>query len=153
MTRYGDYETSDAHHHGARVAVWRAHRVGVDGGEEFAVKTCQASEWNDAASEAAIFDAFVGSTEAQGQVAARRSRHWVPVLDSGRSPEQAYWVAPFYPRSIERVIEGRMQLSPADLHWVASAIVRGLADLEIELKRPHGNLKPANLFIDGTGRF
>ena len=152
MTRYGDYETSDAHHHGARVAVWRAHRVGVDGGEEFAVKTCQASEWNDAASEAAIFDAFVGSTEAQGQVAARRSRHWVPVLDSGRSPEQAYWVAPFYPRSIERVIEGRMQLSPADLHWVASAIVRGLADLEIELKRPHGNLKPANLFIDGTGR-
>lgn len=152
MTRYGDYETSEAHHHGARVAVWRAHRVGADDREEFAVKICQTSEWNDAASEAAIFDGFIGSAEAQGQVASRRSRHWVPVLETGRSPEHAYWVAPFYPRSIERVIEGRMQLGPADLHWVASSIVRGLADLEIELKRPHGNIKPANLFIDGTGR-
>lgn len=151
MARYGDYETVEELAHSARVVVWRARRAGTAGGEQFALKVFRASEWGEPATEAAAQNAFVAAAEIQASVARTRPRHWVPIIARGTAGEEAYWVAPLYPRSVERLIEGRVNLNSHDLHTIVVAVVRGLADLHFEHRRPHGNLKPTNILIDGSG--
>lgn len=151
MARYGDYETVEELAHSARVAVWRARRAGSAGGEEFALKVFRASEWGEPEAEAAAREAFAAVAEVQSRVGRARPRHWAPVVGRGTNGEETFWVSPLYPRSVERLIEGRVSLTAPDLHAIVSGVIRGLADLHQDQRRPHGNLKPTNIFIDGEG--
>lgn len=151
MARYGEYETDVELAHSARVAVWRARRVGSKDGEKFALKVFRPSEWGEAESEAAAEAAFCAAAEAQARVSRARPQHWAPVVARGTDGGASFWVTPLYPRSVERLIEGRVALAAPDLRAVVSGVVRGLADLQGDQRRPHGNLKATNIFIDGEG--
>lgn len=152
MPRYGEYETVEEYHRSARVVLWRARRAGSADSAEYAVKAFRASEWGDAEGESSLQARFVEAAELQSRIAQRRSRHWAPVVARGTREDEAFWVSALYPRSVERLIEGRVNLTPADLQWIVLGALRGLSDLELELQRPHGNLKPTNLLLDDAAQ-
>jgi hypothetical protein len=153
MAGYGEYETFEELHRGALTTVWKARCRGGPADEIFAVKVCHPSPWaEEGVEKAALFadlEEQVGDLKA---LAGKGARGWAPVLASGESEEEAWWATRHFPRSLERVIEGRAQLEGADIQWLAVSVVRGLMELEGHLHRPHGALKPANIFIDGVGR-
>lgn len=154
MAAYGEYEPFKEHHGSARSTVWQARRARGSATEVFAVKVYRATAWEaDAGADLAdALEGFCESAEEQGRLARDRPGHWVPVLHIGRAQNEACWVGPFYGRSLESLMAGRVELGAADFAWLANAIVRGLVDLESVAQRPHGNLKPANIFIGGRGR-
>jgi hypothetical protein len=96
--------------------------------------------------------AFVEAAEAQKKVAEKSRARWAPVHAHGECAEGAFFVTDYYPRSLEKVIGGRVALDLPTLHWVVGAIVRALADFERLAGRPYGNLGAANVFIGSNGR-
>ncbi len=154
MPRFGDYETTDEYHRSADAIVWQARAVYGRPKELFAVKVFRNDEWPDAEAGAAAQPspraaAFVEAAQELQQMGDHRSDRWVPVYAVEPQGSEPWYVTRFYPRSLERVIDGRVQIDGPTLHWIVSSIVAGLADLEREFRRPHGNLRPSNIFIDG----
>ena len=153
MATISDFETLEEIARGAFATVWKAR--GRRGGDNtvFALKVCRPADWleegADSASAMAAFDEVV---EDLRTLERHRVRYWVPVVANGATETEAFWVTRLYPRSLQTVLERRALLPPEDIHGIATAVARGLAELETHLQRPHGNLKASNIFIDGEGR-
>lgn len=153
MAVYAGYETLAQLPGGALTVVWKARRAGQTDEAGFVVKVCRAVEWvEDLDLDAGVVAAFSDAAADLKRLSDGSARHWVPMLASGATAQEAFWVTRFYPRSLERMLLGRYELTPLDLHWLVSAIVAGLIELQGALQRPHGNLKPSNIYIDGAGR-
>ena len=153
MPVYGAYETSEEYHRSSRTTVWKARAVSGPGEGVFAVKVCNASEWaEDPAAAEAETQAFAEVGADLQKMSSASSRHWVTVHALSTQPGEAWFVTRFYPRSLERVLEGRIPIDSQTLHSLISSIVLGLKELDQVLQRSHGNLKPANIFIDNDGQ-
>jgi hypothetical protein len=85
------------------------------------------------------------------QKAAASSRHWAPVHAIGTSAEGAYYVSSLYPMSARRLVMGRVKLTDADLHALATAIVQGLKDLRASCAQAHGNIKLTTVLLPRSG--
>ena len=152
MPVFGEFEASEEIARSARVAVWKAKKrsIGID--EALAVKVCQAADWEEDSEDAeAAMEDFAEAAQEMRRLYAVEG-HWIPVLGTGSGEKEAWYATRFYPRSLERVIEGRIPVDSPTLHWIATSIVAGLTELDRQLHRAHGNLKPSNVFIDGAGQ-
>jgi hypothetical protein len=98
----------------------------------------------------ALLQAWLAAVDAQTAARARRPDRWAPIHTAGLCPDGAYAVTDLYSRSFQRIIDGRLTVDPPTLHAIARAIIEGLLALEQAAARPHGALKPSNIFVPGT---
>src|SRR5258708_6254180 len=127
MARYGDYETGRELHRSGLTVVATARLSRAAGAETFAVKVCRASE------------DILGEESARRAVAAFRSRtkvqkaaagpNWAAVHDAGTCEGGAYSVTTLYPRSVQRLVAGRIKLDSLSLRTIVSGVIGGLVQL------------------------
>ncbi len=105
--------------------------------------------------------------------AAKASRNWAPVHDAaairaaagtgestggealasqaegGERPvaDGAYAVMDRYERSVQSLLDGRVNVQNADLRALFTGIIQGLLDLRQTASRPHGALKASNILL------
>ncbi|MDR0353890.1 MAG: hypothetical protein LBI02_11300 [Opitutaceae bacterium] len=99
---------------------------------------------------AALLNAALDAAAAQAAACARRPDRWAPVIASGRCPEGVFVVTQLYRRSFQRIIDGHLTVDSPTLHAVTLRIIEGLVALDQTAGRPHGALKPSNIFVSGT---
>jgi hypothetical protein len=152
MSRFGRYEVVEELYRTALATVSRARGTAI-GDAKYVVKSFTppafaAYDEQDAGGEAA----FLERAGLQQKVAAERSsRHWAAVHDLGKQNDAAFFVTDYYPLTAQKLITGRVSMTPASLHRLVAAVVRGLRELNSVADRPHGNLKPTNVLIAGQG--
>ncbi len=72
-----------------------------------------------------------------------------PIFETGLEGGNAFYVTRLFQRSLDALIQGRVTLNPAALHRVTDSVLQALEELRDRVGRPHGNLKPTNIFLDG----
>lgn len=153
MPTFANFEGSEEHHRGATATIWKARGRGGADDSLFAIKVCRPAEFLDEGSDGAPYVAAAEEVVADLRALAEKGAHnWVEVTAKGADDQHVFWATRFFPRSLHTVLERRAQLPFEDIHWIATAIARALGDLDRLLKRPDGNLKASNVFVDGEGR-
>ena len=154
MPIFGDYEsTEELYRHGLGY-VARARRLsGSEGKGEFAVKVLQPPI---RVAESDVLRVAVQSFQSLCRLQANlatESKFWAPIhaSGSGPTPGAAYYVTNYCPRSLQKLIVGRVNLSPEGLHHIVDSIVQGLIDLRKTAQRGHGDLRPTNVLLSGSG--
>ena len=154
MESYGSYETSREIASGRGSAVFAAVRKGEPAGQ-FAVKVVYSSPASDdpfadaAAPGSVAAEAFLNSIAIQKKAAAA-SPGIAPILEDGIDPRGAWSVTTRYPRSVQKLIEGRVALNQAGVFHILQAIVAGLLGMKKSCGRSHGRLHAGNVLI-GAG--
>jgi len=150
---YGNYETVRQIAEGPLTSVWEARRADAKEDEppRFALKLI-APATTFLGPEGRGFDLrpFLVAADTQAKAAVRGS-HWAPVHESGQSAGSAFYVTDRFKLSLKELLDTNARLTPAALHNVFSSAVRGLLELYETANRPHGNLKPTNILLDGIG--
>ena len=95
---------------------------------------------------------------------AKSSKNWAPVYEVSAIREEiagedapsqptaeyraagAYTVLERFERSLQSLIDGRVNLLNADLRNIMSGVIQGLLDIR-KTGRSHGNLKPSNVLL------
>jgi len=152
MASYGGYETVRELYRSGLASSFSARKAG-ETEERYAVKLYQPF-LADAMAErlAAEIDCFLDGARAQQKVSSSGARNWVSVREIGDVEGGAYYVGDYHRRSLQQLITGRVKLSGAGLYRIVRAIAQGLAELKKACNRPHGNLKPSNVLLTGSGR-
>jgi hypothetical protein len=84
--------------------------------------------------------------------AAQGSAAFAPIIAAGHDERGAWYAMPFYTRSVKGMLERFVVLEGRDLFHIAISLVKAALYLKRTAGRSHGNLKPSNIFVDGTGR-
>jgi hypothetical protein len=157
MPAYGPYETTREIASGHRFTVYAARKAG-ESHDNYAVKVFALESYISADAEdrteldrlVAEFDrTFNRSVELQKQAAAV-SRCVAPILDVGREEGSAWYATRLYPRTIQKILEGRVALGKEWLHHIVCAIVRGALDFKKACGRSHGEILPSNVLISAS---
>lgn len=98
-------------------------------------------------------EAFLQRVRVQHDVSKSGALHWAPIHDFGRIDDGAFFVTDLYPRSLQKLVNGRVILGGAELFGVIHAIVEGLSEIKRSAGRGHGALKPGNVLISGAASF
>lgn len=153
MESFGSYETTRELGSGRGTVVFAAQKVG-DPTRKFVVKLVFSSAPPDdpfGDTDASRLEAGKDFLDAlRLQKAASSSPHIVPVLEAGQDARGAWSVTPFYPRSVDRLISGRVALNREGIYHILRSIVTGLLDLKQATGRSHGRLQGGNVLI-GAG--
>src|SRR5207302_1669974 len=56
-------------------------------------------------------------------------------------------VIPYYPRTAQKLVNGKVKLSSAALGALVTGVLAGLEELKTACSRSHGNLKPSNVLL------
>lgn len=95
--------------------------------------------------------AFLSQVELQKKTAEQSP--WVaPVIDSGRSFSGPWFATFLYPRTLHKVISGRVAVDDNSFLHVIRGVTEGALAFRNVCGRSHGNLKLANVLISGAGR-
>ena len=158
MQSYGNYEIDREIASGQGTVVYSARPPGKPGAPTCAVKVFSPNLLTllDAATSEELNETYKGitrdglrKTEIQKQAAAI-SPHVAPILDHGQDATTVWYATRLYPQSLQQVLNSRVQLrEPAILNILRSA-VRGSRAVQQACGRPHGNLKPSNIFLERT---
>ena len=84
--------------------------------------------------------------------AAEVSSYFVPILAAGHDHRGAWYATNFYARSVQGMLDRFVALEERDLFHLIQSVVKASLKLKNTCGRPHGNLKPSNIFIDGAGK-
>lgn len=98
-----------------------------------------------------IGSSFTGRVNLQKR-AAEQSENFVPILAAGHDQRGAWYATNFYARSVKGMLDRFVALESRDLLHLVQSVVRAALHLKKSCGRPHGNLKPSNIFIDGGGK-
>lgn len=90
---------------------------------------------------------FLDRARIQKSVVVAGGRHWLPVHSMGAGPEGAWVVTDYVPMSAQKLIDGRVPLSAAQLQHIIDCVVKGLVELQQVRYRACGSLKPTNVLI------
>jgi hypothetical protein len=93
---------------------------------------------------------FLDHARVQQKLIAGGASHWAAVHDLGMTPAGAYVVLDYCPRSVQTLLDEKAQPTPAQLHSLATGVLAGLQELKRLRGRSHGDLKPANVLLDGS---
>src|SRR5947209_1712722 len=160
MGAFGSFETSREFSSAQGARVYRAHQTGVSAGDDFVVKVyClesligpdQQTRSDLDSLLADLSQSFIRRIELQRQ-AAGVSKRIAPILETGKDDRGVWYATRFYPRSVHRIIAGRVALSRQALFHIVSSIVRGALEVRQACARGHGNLKPANVLIGAAAK-
>jgi hypothetical protein len=157
MPAYGPYETTREIASGHGFVVHAARKAG-EAQDNYAVKVFALDSFISAEAEdraeldrlVAEFDrSFHRSVELQKQAAAV-SRCVAPILDAGRAEGSAWYATRLYPRTVQKILEGRVALPKEWVYHIVRAIARGALDFKKACGRPHGEIQPSNVLISGS---
>jgi hypothetical protein len=158
MQSYGNYQIDREIASGQGTVVYSARPPGESGPASCAVKVFSPNLLTllDAATSEELSETYKGITrdglkriEIQ-KLAAAASPYVAPVLDHGQDGSTVWYATQLYPQSLQQVLNTRVQLrEPAVLNILLSA-VRGSLAVKKACGRPHGNLKPSNVFLGRT---
>ena len=150
MARFGDYETAGELFHSPFATMYVARPAGSTEAGEFAVKVANPVSERSTTDRSGSESGFIARARLQ-QNAARNSGHWAAIHDLGSSDEGQFYVTDLYPRTAQKLISGRIDLSGAGLHHLVRGLAAGLRELREAARQAHGNLKPTNVLLSGAG--
>jgi formylglycine-generating enzyme required for sulfatase activity len=155
MANYGTYETIREVYSAPGLTVYSARKTGTSGEPEFAVKvftpdfdTLMAVE--AAGGSSSPIDQFELRGKSRIEVqkkAAGSCTHVAPVFESGVGNGEAWYVTRFYPRSVNRLIVGHVNLGKHGIHHVLTALAKGALGIKNAAGRSHGAIHPTNIQI------
>ncbi len=147
MARHGKFDAVALLHRSGHTSVWSARPAGAAAATpNHCLKLVELSDLELADRDPTAAEDFLVGAALQ-QAMADKSEGWAPVYELGSDGTDAFYVTRLYPRSAQSMIDGRARLSSVDLRTILLAVVDGLADLESAYRRPHANLKPANVLV------
>ncbi len=91
---------------------------------------------------------FAGRVQVQKE-AAEGSSCFVPILGAGYEDRGTWYATRYYPRSVQGLLEGGIALEAPDIFHILDGLVQAALHLKRTGGRSHGNLKPANIFLEG----
>lgn len=158
MPVYREYETVAELGRNGSTCVYRARPA--DGGWDlrfddlgtdsiFALKTFRVRNAEDAGGTET--SRFLERVRAQKRVVVSGAQHWAPIIDTGKAGGEAYYVAPYYPRTAAKIAAEPGGVSAEALYAIVVGTLQGLLELRQNQGRPHGNLKTTNILIKGEG--
>ena len=147
MPQLGGYRTIKELSRTGFAVVYTACRAGEDA-EAYAAKVYQpaAGLGKNEHTERQV-RSFAEGVSIQRKVAAEDASHWARVHTDGATEDVAFYVTDLCRSSLLQVIDGRLDVTGADLRNIITSIVHGLIALQKACRRPHGNLKPGNVLI------
>jgi hypothetical protein len=150
MPVFGQYETVRELYRSGLASASTARKVGGDGAEQFVVKHYQpfSLDGEDRRVQEQL-ETFLDGARTQREVASSGAEHWAAVHEVGTAEGSAYFVTDYHPRSLQRLIRGRVKLDGKGLYGIIRSVVQGLVELRAACHRPHGNLKPSNILLSG----
>ncbi|MDB6122842.1 MAG: serine/threonine-protein kinase pkn1 [Pedosphaera sp.] len=157
MASYGSFETNREIASGQGAVVYNAHKAG-ESANTYAVKVFSLESYVGGDQEsreglAALLEdlnrSFAERVALQ-KIAAESSKHVAPIFDSGSDGNSAWYVTRLYPRSIHKIIEGRVTLGYEGFYHIIRSMLDGALDLKRICGRSHGNLKSTNVLIGGA---
>src|SRR5688572_7399658 len=156
MPTYGAYETTRELASGHGSVVYSARKTG-EAKDNYAVKVFSLQPYigdDETRTDldsliAEVARTFTRSVEIQKQAAAS-SRHVAPIFDTGRDGDSAWYATKLYPRSVYKLLEGRVALSKEWFFHIISSVARGALDIKRACGRSHGEIQPSNILISAS---
>jgi hypothetical protein len=153
MASFGSFETDREVYSGTAYTVYSARKTG-DPQTEYAVKVFSLHGLGLETEAATELDtllndlerACVGRITVQQQAAAA-SKYVTPILEHGRDERGVWYATKFYPRSVNKIISGRVALSRDALEHIVRAMAEGALDIKRACGRSHGDIVPSNVQI------
>jgi hypothetical protein len=159
MASYGSFETNREIASGQGSVVYSAHKTG-ESANTYAVKVFSLQPYVEGDQEsradlgtllAELTSSFTDRVSLQKK-AAESSKNVAPIFEFGTEGESAWYVTRLYPRSIHKIIEGKVALSYEGLFGIVESVLTGAQDFKRTCGRSHGNLKPTNILISGGAK-
>lgn len=151
MASFGSFETEQEVYSDAVYTVYLARKSG-DAATEYALKVFHwpASDEVELTGQVLRRDelerARVNSIDQQ-QRAAANSRFVAPILERGRDERGIWYVTRFCPRSVNKMMNGKVALPRTSLEHVIRSIAQGALDFKRTCGRAHGDLRPPNIQV------
>src|SRR6266496_5008896 len=160
MPVYGSYECTREIASGHGSVVYSAHKAG-ETKDQYAVKVFALdpffggdeearSELDSLASE--FYRIFTSSVALQKR-AADVSPHVAPILEVGQEQRSAWYVTKLYPRTVHKILEGRIALSQEWFFHIIQSVASGALDFKRICGRSHGEILPSNILISASEKF
>ena len=152
MATFGSFETQQEAYSDLVYSVYTARKRG-DSSEQYAIKVFRlpdeglvAEVSSSAAGRDELERARLNSIDIQQQTAAV-SPFVAPVLETGNDLRGIWYATRFYPRSINKMMSGKVALPRASLEHLIRSIAQGGADLKRACGRSHGDIQPTNVQV------
>jgi hypothetical protein len=152
MATFGSFETQQEAYSDLVYSVYTA-RKGDDSREQYAVKVFRLP---DEGLEAEVSPGAVGRDELERarlnsidlqQQTAGTSPFVAPVIERGNDSRGIWYATRFYPRSINKMMSGKVALPRASLEHLIHSIAQGALDLKRACGRSHGDIQPTNIQV------
>jgi hypothetical protein len=157
MASFGSFETVREVYSDPIYTVFFARKSG-DPVTEYAVKVfrlpasqLEAELTGHAPSREELEKARLDSLSVQERAAAN-SRLIAPVLERGNDDRGVWYATRFYPRSVNKMMSGKVALPRTSLEHIISSIAQGALDFKHFSGRAHGDLRPTNIQVSKTER-
>jgi hypothetical protein len=152
MASFGSFETEREAYSDVIYTVYTARKVNDSGGQ-YAVKVfrlpdrgLEAEVAGGTESHDELECARLSSIDVQ-QEAAAGSPFVAPVLERGNDSRGLWYATRFYPRSVNRMMSGKVALPRASLEHVIRSIAQGALDMKRLCGRSHGDIQLTNVQV------
>ena len=149
MASFGSFETDREVYSDPIYTVYAARKSG-DSKSEYAVKVFSIDRINTDPENAPELEALLVDLArtrveciALQEKAAANSVFIAPVLETGQDERGVWYATRFYPRSVNKIISGRVALTPDAFHHIIRSIAQGALDLKRACGRSHGEIRPS----------
>src|SRR5262249_12688567 len=153
MATFGSFETERETYSGPTYTVYSARKQG-DPTTEYAVKVFSVHHIGLEPESETQLDPLLSDIERacveriaiQGKAAAS-PRFVAATFERGRDERGVWYATKFYPRSVNKIISGRVALNREALRHIIFSIAQGALDIKRTCGRSHGEILPSNVQI------
>jgi hypothetical protein len=153
MATFGSFETERETYSGPTYTVYSAKKQG-DPKTDYAVKVFSVHHIGLEPESATQLDPLLSDIEgacvgriAVQQKAAASSKFVASILETGSDERGVWYATKFYPRSVNKIISGRVALNREALQHIILSIAQGALDIKRACGRSHGEILPSNVQI------
>jgi hypothetical protein len=152
MALFGSFETGREVYSDPGYTVFSAHKQG-DSLTEYALKVfrfpvseLEAELAGQTASREELEQTRLNSLAVQ-ESAAAASRFVAPIFEKGKNERGVWYATRFYPRSVNKMMSGKVALPRASLEHIIRSIAQGALDLKRACGRSHGDIRTTNIQV------
>jgi len=153
MATFGSFETERETYSGPTYTVYSAKKPG-DPKTEYAVKVFSVHHIGLEPESAIQLDPLLSDIEgacvariAVQQKAAASSKFVASILETDSDERGVWYATKFYPRSVNKIISGRVALNREAMQHIILSIAHGALDIKRACGRSHGEILPSNVQI------
>jgi hypothetical protein len=154
MASFGSFETDREIYSEPSYTVFSARKSGDPKSDSYAIKIFSLQQLDLGAEAAAELEPLVTDLErlcvnriAVQQQAAAASKYVSPILESGKDERGVWYATKFFPRSVNKIISGRVALNQEALHHIIQCVAQGALDFKRICGRSHGDIQRSNIQI------